>query len=95
MWKVSLAQETTLRTASGSDRISWLSWSTSSAPNTAAKAATSATTPSITRPVASPRRIPRRSRRDTIGSMLIANSQARNSRPRKPLSDWKAHTAAW
>ena len=54
--------------------------------------ATKATMP---RPVATPRRMPRRSRRCTTGSMLIAKSQARNSRPRKWLNDWKAQTAAW
>ena len=92
---VSLTQDTTLRTTSGVDRISWPSWSTSSAPNTPMNAATSATMPNMTSPVASPRRMPPRSRRCTTGSMLIAKSQARNSRPRKRLRDWNAQTATW
>ena len=49
----------------------------------------------MTSPVATPRRMPRRSRRCTTGSMLIAKSQARNSRPRKRLNDWNAQTATW
>ena len=92
---VSLAHSTTLRTTSGADRISWPSWSTSSFPNTPTNAITRATRPNMTSPVATPRRMPRRSRRCTSGSMLIAKSQARNSRPRKWLNDWNAQTAAW
>ena len=49
----------------------------------------------MTSPVATPLRMPRRSRPCTTVSMLIAKSQARNSRPRKRLNDWKAQTATW